>query len=387
MSTDDLTERAGFPVTIAGTAQNDPTATFNSTYQLQRPGLLLMNGVVYAGFGAHCDIGPYRGWIIGVTTAGVIRTMYSTVAELDRDPRQRRLDVGRGARLRRRGADPVLDGQRLRQSLPELPFPATRPRAISRTPSRASSLQADGSLKTTDFFAPFNADMLDHGDLDLGSGGVVALPPQFGTAAIPHLAVVAGKAGIFYLLNRDNLGGFQQGPGGTDAALTVVPLGGAILVATGRVARRRRLRLRHGRTAGPRPPVSTCRSSSTEPTRTASPRVTIVGKAPENFGSFSGSPIVTSNGTASGSALVWMTNLTAELRVYDAVPVNGDLNLRFRDALRRAGEVHDHRRRRRRGLRRDGRRLPRRLRRERTAVGLGRAPSPSARSSSARARR
>src|SRR5262249_39418040 len=80
VSTDDLTDRAGFPLTIHGTAQNDPTATFNSIYELQRPGLLLMNGVVYAGFGAHCDIGPYRGWIVGVTTTGVVRTFFSALA-------------------------------------------------------------------------------------------------------------------------------------------------------------------------------------------------------------------------------------------------------------------------------------------------------------------
>ena len=43
---------------------------FNATYQLQRPGLLLMNGVVYAAFGSHCDITPTNGWVIGVSEAG-----------------------------------------------------------------------------------------------------------------------------------------------------------------------------------------------------------------------------------------------------------------------------------------------------------------------------
>ena len=61
------------------------------------------------------------------------------------------------------------------------------------------------------------------------------------------------------------------------------------------------------------------------------PTATILGKSLENFGSYSGSPIVTSNGTASGSALVWATNNTSELRAYDAVPVGGNLTLRFHD--------------------------------------------------------
>src|SRR6202011_4177190 len=48
------TERAGFPVELSGAAQNQPAMTFEPTHQMQRPGLLLMNGVIYAGFGSQC---------------------------------------------------------------------------------------------------------------------------------------------------------------------------------------------------------------------------------------------------------------------------------------------------------------------------------------------
>ena len=63
-------EEPGFPVQIHGTASNDPSLTFNPLLELQRPGLLLMNGTVYAAFGAHCDIAPWEGWIAGVTENG-----------------------------------------------------------------------------------------------------------------------------------------------------------------------------------------------------------------------------------------------------------------------------------------------------------------------------
>ena len=43
-----------------------------ATNQLQRPGLLLMNGVVYAAFGSHCDTPPWQGWVFGVSTAGQV---------------------------------------------------------------------------------------------------------------------------------------------------------------------------------------------------------------------------------------------------------------------------------------------------------------------------
>src|SRR5205823_1702545 len=61
-------ERSGWPVTIAGAPTNDPSTPFTPKTQLQRAGLLLMNGVVYAGFGSHCDHGTYRGYIVGVST-------------------------------------------------------------------------------------------------------------------------------------------------------------------------------------------------------------------------------------------------------------------------------------------------------------------------------
>jgi outer membrane protein assembly factor BamB len=66
-------EKTGFPVRIQGTASNDSSAVFNPEYEMQRPGLLLLNGVVYAAFGGHCDMSPetgpgYRGYVVGVDT-------------------------------------------------------------------------------------------------------------------------------------------------------------------------------------------------------------------------------------------------------------------------------------------------------------------------------
>src|SRR5262245_33957216 len=43
-------ERSGFPVAIAGSAANDPSKVFVPKVQMQRPGLLLLDGVVYAAF-------------------------------------------------------------------------------------------------------------------------------------------------------------------------------------------------------------------------------------------------------------------------------------------------------------------------------------------------
>jgi len=53
-------ELPGFPVEIQGTPYNTPEIPFNEAFQEQRPGLLLLEGVVYAAFASDCDINPYR---------------------------------------------------------------------------------------------------------------------------------------------------------------------------------------------------------------------------------------------------------------------------------------------------------------------------------------
>src|SRR5262249_18380121 len=62
-----------------------------------------------------------------------------------------------------------------------------------------------------DFFTPSDASngvaALDKDDVDFGSGGVMLVPSQPGTN--PRLAVAAGKAGQMFLLDREDLGGFN----------------------------------------------------------------------------------------------------------------------------------------------------------------------------------
>src|ERR1700727_807267 len=63
-------QEPGFPVLLNGTAQNASGRTFEPKAELQRPGLLLMEGVVYAAFGSDCDTSPWQGWVFGVSTSG-----------------------------------------------------------------------------------------------------------------------------------------------------------------------------------------------------------------------------------------------------------------------------------------------------------------------------
>ncbi|HVZ72858.1 MAG TPA: discoidin domain-containing protein [Polyangia bacterium] len=326
-----LAERAGFPVTIAGTAQNEPNHTFNAPYEHQRPGLLLMNGVVYGAFGAHCDIGTYQGWIIGVSTTGQIKAMFSTEKGTGTTGHGAGIWMSGGG-LASDGAGNILfsTGNGYNGNVYPNPIPTnTDPGPLDESIARVV-VQADGSLKTTDFFAPFNAGSL--GDSDLGSGGVVALPSQFGTAAVPHLAMVSGKEGYFYLLNRDHLGGYKQGAAGGDAYLSRVALGGSTWQRPAAWPGDGGYMYVMVNGGGAGPSTYTMEAIKYGTDAGGNPTATYVAKTTENFGSYSGSPIVTSNGTNTGSALVWAVANTSDLRAYDAVPVNGALTLRFHDA-------------------------------------------------------
>ena len=64
-------EKFGGPVlvhpTVAGRGVGSVKGkvSFQAEFQLQRPALLLENGVVYLAFGSLGDHGPYHGWVVG----------------------------------------------------------------------------------------------------------------------------------------------------------------------------------------------------------------------------------------------------------------------------------------------------------------------------------
>jgi hypothetical protein len=71
-----------------------------------------------------------------------------------------------------------------------------------------SVVKVSSDLTTVlDLFTPKNQAELDENDADFGSGGVLVLPDQPGS--MPHLAVAAGKVGLMFLMNEDNLGGYS----------------------------------------------------------------------------------------------------------------------------------------------------------------------------------
>jgi Bacterial lectin/Abnormal spindle-like microcephaly-assoc'd, ASPM-SPD-2-Hydin len=325
-------EKAGFPVELAGAAQNQPGQVFQPTRELQRPGLLLMNGVVYAAFGSSCDFSPWQGWVMGVSTTGQIKARWVAVP------------TGNGAGIWQSGAGLTSDGPNTlmvstgNTGAPTTPTPGKSPPNTFGESIVRLNVQPDGSLKAVDFFAPFDADQLDTWDADFASGGITALNSEyFGTASVPHLAVAVGKDGYVYLLNRDELGGFMQGPSGSDKVVQRIgPYGGVwsrpgvwpgdggwiyIPTASG------------GESAGGS--SGFLRVYKYGVSGTGQPTISLQASSSDAFGFTSSMPDITSDGTTSGSALVWViwtpngSGAGAQLRAYDPVPVNGKPVLRW----------------------------------------------------------
>ncbi|GCE14667.1 choice-of-anchor D domain-containing protein [Tengunoibacter tsumagoiensis] len=328
-------EQKGFPVQIQGVAGNDPTIKFDPTKQLQRPGLLLMNGVVYAAFGGHCDRKPYEGWIIGVSTAGKVKTLWTN--EPGQPLANNPLGPGGGiwmpsSLLSDADGDIVFSSGN-----GKVPDVTAGSNAAHQTLAQSIvrlHVQADGSLKATDFFAPYDADLLNKNDSDVGSGGVVELPSQyFGTKKYPHVILQVGKQGYIYLLNADNLGGRGQGPNNSDAVINRVgPFGGVWGKPSVWPGNGGYVYITTAQGGGGSGKLKVFHSSVDGDGK---PTLSYVGATSDTFGFGSSIPVITSSGVSSGSALVWViwspdgSGVGGQLRAYDPIPVNGVLHLRY----------------------------------------------------------
>jgi hypothetical protein len=191
-------EKAPGPVqinaTVPGTGDGSSGGNlpFDSLHQMNRPGLLLMNGTIFIAYASHCDFGPYHGWLFAYDRGTLAqRAVYNTTN-----------NGGLGG-IWMSGSGVAADGNGNM-------YVATGNGTFSQTPlplqlgdSILKLNFSNGTLSLTDYFTPFNQSNLNGGDTDLGSGGVLLLPDQPG--AHPHLLIEAGKEGRIYLIDRDTI--------------------------------------------------------------------------------------------------------------------------------------------------------------------------------------
>ncbi len=192
-------ERPNSPVIITavypgtGSGNVGGFITFDPQRQNQRPGLALVNGVVYISWASHCDWGPYHGWVIGYDET----TLQRVVVYMDSAN-------GANAGIWMSGQAPAADTNGnlyLSTGNGTVDTSAT----INRGESFLKLTRNGTNFTVASWFTPYNWQALESGDVDLGSGGMLLIP---GTT----LAFSGGKQGVVYLVNRDNMGGLSGSP-------------------------------------------------------------------------------------------------------------------------------------------------------------------------------
>ncbi|MBO0732935.1 MAG: PQQ-binding-like beta-propeller repeat protein [Methylocapsa sp.] len=211
------------PINASNTSHklvNGAKYTFNPDHQRQRPGLLLMDGKVYAGFGSFCDFSAVdsRGWLLGWDVSKIASGTITPLPANKLDD----TDVTCPSPFRCSSTSFFLSsiwmsGYGLSGVSPNIFFATgnsdcnfyTSPEKCPSATTydgvnniQESVVRLNEDLSQAGIFTPSNVFGIDRADGDLGSGGVLALPTQSGSA--PYLLVAAGKiaVGKLYLLNR-----------------------------------------------------------------------------------------------------------------------------------------------------------------------------------------
>lgn len=190
-------------VTATGEGNVSGVISFDPRRNLQRSGLLLLNGMIYIPFAAHCDWNSSHGWILGYDASTLAKKLSYITTPND----------GLGG-IWMSGGGPAADGTNIYVASGnghDLDFKTSTPINPAITVNRGESVikltpNAPGNTATalniTDFFTPKNFKFLNDGDLDL--------PIQVMLIPNTNLVVTGAKDGNLYVMTTSNLGGYSS---------------------------------------------------------------------------------------------------------------------------------------------------------------------------------
>jgi hypothetical protein len=187
----------GSSVTYPGTGDGGTTVSFNARQQNQRPGLTLVNGVVYIAWASHEDNPPYYGWVVGYNASTLALAYVLNVSP----------NVGYGG-IWMSGAGPAVDSSNNIYLITGNAVFDANSAAAPNNDYGDSFLKLTSNLSVSQYFTPSDEATDDSNDFDFGSGGAAILVDLPANGNKPtHLIVGGGKDGVLYLLNRDSMGG------------------------------------------------------------------------------------------------------------------------------------------------------------------------------------
>jgi Putative Ig domain len=184
-------------VTYPGTGDGGTTVSFNPRQENQRPGLALVNGVVYIAWASHEDNPPYYGWVVGYNAKTLALTYVLNVAP----------NVGYGG-IWMSGAGPAVDSSNNIYLITGNAIFDASSATLPNNDYGDSFLKLTSNLTVSQYFTPSDESTDNSNDFDFGSGGAAILVDLPANGSNPtHLIVGGGKDGVLYLLNRDKMGG------------------------------------------------------------------------------------------------------------------------------------------------------------------------------------
>lgn len=315
------------PTMIDGTIfRNNPNRMFLGGIQHSRPALVIAGNYVYTGYASHCVKWNFTGAIIGFNKAnGQIVEAFATQG----GPEPNTVP---GGGVWMSGGGISYDGSSLffatgngyASQLSGTPVPGRQPPTALEEAAVNAKINSDGTLSIIDFFMPWEKQQLDGADKDLGTTPLEILPTDVFTCPnVRRMGVVTGKSGKTYVLNLDNLGGYQMGPNKLDAAVFVyqnensvyagagvMPLGGGYIYIN--IIKYQTRVFKFG-----------CDSNG-------NPTFTVIAYTPE----FNAAILGTGHGTTTslngqdGTGLLWTSDVEGlNLRIYNAIPQNGLMTL------------------------------------------------------------
>lgn len=206
------------PGTKCGTAPSSGTISFDADHY-QRAGLLLLNGEVYVAF-APADSEEENGWLMAFSYNS--STGFSIDDEFVTTP----YGTGGGIWMSAAGiaAESGSNGTYIYVSVANGTFDKSGAQNLSTdygdsVIKLSQYLSGTTNLAEADYFTPSNVFSFTGGngkgkglcidDEDLGSGGVMLFPDSVVTGH-PYLLITADKQSNFYVIDRDNLTGYNS---------------------------------------------------------------------------------------------------------------------------------------------------------------------------------